>query len=318
MNGLINVLKPPGLTSHDVVKILRRLFDIQRIGHTGTLDPGAAGVLPICVGQGTRVAEYLLDKTKTYRAEITFGMTTDTGDAGGEVIGRMDSVSPPYERLIDTLGSFIGEIKQVPPMVSAVKVGGKRLYQLARQGKTVERKPRRITIYDLQPVRYSAEAPYPRLLLDVTCSKGTYVRSLCTDLGSKLGCGAYLSFLLRTASGCFTIDNAYTLEQVRDLWDRANLSFLLPVDYALSEIPALTVKEKAVATVKNGLPLSPPGICGGVGNKNLPPFVRFYGPDGALLALGQYQDLNGSWVYKLTKVFALTAKESGATRQEPE
>ncbi|MGD0621028.1 MAG: tRNA pseudouridine(55) synthase TruB [Thermacetogeniaceae bacterium] len=308
MNGLINVLKPPGLTSHDVVKTLRRLFATQKIGHTGTLDPGAAGVLPVCTGQGTRVAEYLIDKKKTYRAEIAFGIATDSHDAGGKVVVRQASVSLSYDRIIDVLGSFVGEIKQVPPMVSAVQVGGKRLYQLARQGRAVERKPRRVTIYDLKPVRFNDTGSYPRLLLDVTCSKGTYVRSLGADMGSKLGCGAYLSFLIRTASGRFTIEDAYTLEQIRDMWDKGDRSFLLPIDYGLSEIPSLTVKEKAVATIRNGLPLSPSGICGGIGASNLPPFVRFYGPDGTLLALGQFQEqLNGAWTYKLTKVFNLPA-----------
>ncbi len=308
MNGLINVLKPPGLTSHDVVKTLRRLFATQKIGHTGTLDPGAAGVLPVCTGQGTRVAEYLIDKKKTYRAEITFGITTDSQDAGGKVVVRQASVSLSYDRIIDVLGSFVGEIKQIPPMVSAVQVGGKRLYQLARQGRAVERKPRRVTIYDLAPVRFYDTGSYPRLLLDVTCSKGTYVRSLGADIGSKLGCGAFLSFLIRTASGSFTIEDAYTLEQIRDMWDKGDCSFLLPIDYGLLEIPSLTVKEKAVATIKNGLPLSPSGICGGIGASDLPPFVRFYGPDGTLLALGQFQEqLNGAWTYKLTKVFNLPA-----------
>ncbi len=308
MNGLINVLKPPGLTSNDVVATLRRLFAIQKIGHTGTLDPGAAGVLPVCTGQGTRVAEYLIDKKKTYRAEITFGIDTDTHDAGGKVVSRMTSVSLPYERLIDVLGGFEGEIKQVPPMTSALQVGGKRLYQLARQGRVVERKPRRVTIYDLQPVRFKDGGSYPRLLLDVTCSKGTYIRSLAADIGSKLGCGAYLSFLIRTASGRFTIEDSYTLEQIRAMWDEGDHSFLLPIDEGLSEIPALTVKEKAVATIKNGLPLSPSGIYGGIGASNLPPFIRLYGPDGTLLALGKFQEqLNGAWTYKLTKVFNLPA-----------
>jgi tRNA pseudouridine55 synthase len=306
MNGLINILKPPGLTSHDVVLYLRKLFKIQKLGHTGTLDPGAAGVLPICAGQGTRVAEFLIDKQKTYRAEITFGIDTDTHDSGGKVVSRLPSVSLPYDRLEEVLADFVGEMKQLPPMVSAVHVRGKRLYQLARQGKTVERKPRRVVIYALNPQHYSGSKPYPRLLLDITCSKGTYIRSLCADIGSKLGCGAYLSFLLRTASGPFHIKDAYTLEHIKQLWDAGDTSFLLPVDYGLSDIPALTVKEKAVATIRNGLPLSPSGIRGGVGNSNLPPFVRLYGPGSVLLALGQLQEQqNGAWSYKLTKVFNL-------------
>jgi tRNA pseudouridine55 synthase len=252
------------------------------------------------------VAEYLVDKKKTYRAEITFGITTDSHDAGGRVVSRLASVSLSYDSLIDVLGGFAGEIKQVPPMVSAVQVGGKRLYQLARQGKAVERKPRSITIYDLKPVHFQSTGSYPRLLLDVTCSKGTYIRGLCADIGDKLGCGAYLSFLIRTASGSFTIEDAYTLEQIAELWGKGDRSFLLPIDYGLSEFPAMTVKEQAVVTIRNGIHLSPSGICGGIGVSNLPPFVRLYGPDGTLLALGRFQEqLSGAWTYKPIKVFNL-------------
>jgi tRNA pseudouridine55 synthase len=311
MDGLINILKPPGPTSHDVVAYLRKLFKIQKIGHTGTLDPGAAGVLPVCVGQGTRMVEYLIDKKKTYRTEITFGIETDTYDAGGKVVNRQEPVSLSYDRMIDVLDGFVGEIKQIPPMVSALHSKGMRLYQLARQGRTVERKPRRVTVYELKPVRFCDTGPCPRLLLDVTCSKGTYIRSLCADIGRTLGCGAYLSFLIRTASGPFAIKDSYTLEKIRELLDVGDRSFLLPIDYGLSEIPVLTVKEKAVATVRNGLPLSPSGICGGIGISNLPPFVRLYGPEGILLALGKFQgQTNGAWSYKMIKVFNLQTKRS--------
>jgi tRNA pseudouridine(55) synthase len=183
MNGLINVLKPPGLTSHDVVVVLRRMFGKKRIGHTGTLDPGAAGVLPICVGQGTRVVEYIINKPKKYRAEFTFGIRTDTYDAGGKIVDRT-----PYARLEpsvvkDVLQSFKGEINQIPPMVSAVRYHGKRLYQLAREGKEIERKARCVQIYDIKLLRFQNDLEYPRLLCDLECSKGTYVRSICTQEG---------------------------------------------------------------------------------------------------------------------------------------
>jgi tRNA pseudouridine55 synthase len=306
MDGLINILKPPGPTSHQVVAHLRRLFHMQKIGHTGTLDPGAAGVLPMCVGQGTRVAEFLLDKKKTYRAEITFGIHTDTYDAGGSVLSRQQPAGLDYSRIAGVLESFVGANRQIPPMTSAVQVGGKRLYQLARQGKTVERKARRIYIHSIEPVSYFGAGPYPRLLLDITCSKGTYVRSLCADIGSKLGCGAYLSFLLRTASGPFTIADAYTLEQIGELWAREDTSFLLPIDYGLSELPSLTVKEKAVATVRNGLPLALSGIVGGIGSSDLPALARLYAPDGRLLALAQLQGQSkAACSYRPRKVFKL-------------
>jgi tRNA pseudouridine55 synthase len=306
LNGLINILKPPGMTSHEVVIALRRLFNIQKIGHTGTLDPGAAGVLPMCIGQGTRVAEYLVNKPKKYRAEITFGISTETLDAGGKIVKKLPAVTIERYQIEEVLKSFLGEIKQIPPMVSALHYKGQRLYKLASEGKTVERKARRVYIYDITVVRYQEKPPYPRLICDITCSKGTYVRSIAAEIGEKLGCGAYLSFLVRTASGPFQLENTYTLEEIKNMWERNDVSFLLPLDYALEDIPALTVKEKAVPSIMNGLPLAPSGIFGGIGNNTLPSFVRLYAPNGTLLALGRYQrSENGDWYYKPQKVFRL-------------
>lgn len=305
MNGLINVLKPPGLTSHEVVVALRRMFNIKRIGHTGTLDPGAAGVLPICVGQGTRVVEYLINKPKEYRAEFTFGIRTDTCDAGGKILDKSAGFKLDPLILNEVLDEFRGEIKQVPPMVSAVRHQGKRLYQLAREGKEIERKARRIYIYELNILRLQRDLAYPRLLCDIKCSKGTYVRSICADLGEKLGCGAFMSFLVRTASGPFLLENALTLEEIKEMWMRKDLSFMLPIDYALRDIPALTVKEKAVPHILNGQPLAPSGILGGIGKNKMPEFVRLYSPGGKLLSLGNYCSTDeGEWHYKPKKVFA--------------
>lgn len=304
MNGLINILKPPGLTSHDVVAILRRMFNIKRIGHTGTLDPGAAGVLPICVGQGTRVVEYLINKPKKYRAEFTFGIRTDTYDAGGKILDRNPNTRLDPSTVMEVLHDFKGEIKQVPPMVSAVHYKGKRLYQLAREGKEIERRARCVHIYEMNILWLQSDLAYPRLLCDLKCSKGTYVRSICAQVGEKLGCGAYLSFLVRTASGPFFLENALTLEEVQDMWSQNDLSFLLPIDFALEDIPALTVKEKAVPHILNGHPLAPSGVLGGIGNNNMPELVRLYSPDGKLLSLGNYCTTGeGEWYYKPKKVF---------------
>jgi len=306
MNGLINVLKPPGLTSHDVVAVLRRMFGIKRIGHTGTLDPGAAGVLPICVGQGARVAEYLINKPKKYRAEFTFGIKTDSCDAAGNVIARNPNPGLNLDMLLEALQEFKGEIKQIPPMFSAVHHQGKRLYQLARQGKEIDRKPRRVHIYEIKMISFKNDQAYPRLICDLTCSKGTYVRSICSQIGEKLGCGAYLSFLVRTASGPFLLENAFTLEEVQELWQSENLIFLLPIDFALEDIPALTVKEKAVPHILNGQSLAPSGVLGGIGNNEMPALVRLYSPDGKLLSLGNYCTTGeGEWHYKPKKVFCL-------------
>lgn len=309
MDGLINLIKPPGMTSHDVVLYLRNLFGIFKIGHTGTLDPGAAGVLPICVGQGTRVAEFLMDKHKRYRAEMVLGIHTDTYDAGGKVLRKYDSAIIQRHHLEEVLKNFVGEIKQIPPIFSAVHHKGKRLYQLARQGKTVNRKARRVFIYSLEILRIKEDYPYPRILLDISCSKGTYVRSICAEIGQKLGYGAYLSFLVRTESGPFCLEDALTLEEIKEFWYKQDYSFLLPIDFALQDFPALTVKEKAVYNIINGLPLAPSGILEMLGNTNLPKFVRLYAPNGILLALGQYHTgQGGKWFYRPKKVFRLWQK----------
>ncbi|MDH7576712.1 MAG: tRNA pseudouridine(55) synthase TruB [Bacillota bacterium] len=304
MDGLINVLKPPGITSHDLVLYLRKLFNTQKIGHTGTLDPGAAGVLPVCIGQGTRVAEYLMDKSKRYRGEMIIGIRTETYDTGGEITHKSAPVRVEPKQIEDIFQSLTGEIKQVPPMVSAVHYQGKRLYDLARQGKIVERKPRKVFIYSLKVLRIKNHDPHPSILFDIICSKGTYVRSICAEVGERLGFGACLSFLIRTESGPFRLENAFTLEEIKELWDKEDSTFLLPIDYALQDLPAFTVKEQAIRNIVNGLPLTPSGIMGGIGNTNLPLLVRLYAPNGIFLALGEYQShLGGRWLYKPKKVF---------------
>jgi tRNA pseudouridine55 synthase len=304
MDGLINVLKPPGMTSHDVILHLRKIFGIQRIGHAGTLDPGAAGVLPVCVGQGTKVAEFLMDHRKRYRGEMVLGIRTDTYDAGGKVLQKQAPINVDLRQLEKVFRGFVGEIRQIPPMVSALHYQGKRLYQLAREGKSVKREARRVTVYSLDILKVEEDLVHPRILFEIFCSKGTYVRSICAEIGEKLGCGAYLSFLVRTASGPFEIKDALTLEEIEGLWVKGDRSFILPVDYGLEEIPALTVKERAVKNVINGTPLAPSGIKGVLGNNNPPQLVRLYSPEGVLLAIGEYKVLGGGrWFYKPKKVF---------------
>jgi tRNA pseudouridine55 synthase len=213
VNGFINLLKPPGPTSHDMVAFVRRLLGVKRVGHTGTLDPMAVGVLVVAVGRATRLISYLED-TKTYRGEITFGKTTSTLDAGGDI----KSVCPASfqrQELDDVLPQFTGPILQTPPMVSAVKWRGQRLYDLARQGLEVERKPRPVVIHQLTVLSFIPDSSYPRALIECTCSAGTYIRSLAADIGDALGVGAYLSFLLRAQSGAFTITNSLTPVRIR-------------------------------------------------------------------------------------------------------
>ncbi len=212
MEGIINVLKPPGMTSSDVVVWMRKVLKIKKIGHTGTLDPGVAGVLPLCVGKGTRLAEYITEQGKAYLAEVTFGTTTDTQDAFGKVtqVVSTDLRQSDLERI---LPSFTGKISQIPPMYSAVRKEGKHLYEYARQGIAIERTPREVSIYKLKLEKWYEEE-FPRAILNIECSKGTYIRTLSHDLGQALGCGAHMSNLLRVRSGPFKIQESWPLEEI--------------------------------------------------------------------------------------------------------
>jgi len=263
LDGILIVHKPSGMTSHDVVDCLRRLTGAKKAGHTGTLDPGATGVLPVCLGRATRLIRYL-PGDKAYRAEVAFGIATTTGDSFGEVIRTADASALTKEELLAALKHFQGPIEQVPPMTSAVRHQGKRLYELARQGLVVERKPRRVTIYDLRLIDVSGlETATPRAVLELSCSAGTYVRALCIDLGEKLGCCACLSALVRTRAGPFTLENALPLEEIAALHRRGGLpGVLVSPDEALAHLPAMQVKPTAVPAVKSGNRLYLPGIAG--------------------------------------------------------
>lgn len=246
MNGLLNLLKPPGLTSHDCVSVVRRLLDTKRIGHTGTLDPGAAGVLLLCVGPATRIAEFLTDDDKAYRVDVRLGAATSTGDAFGDVIAT-SPVAVTRESVEAALAPFRGEILQRPPMVSAVHHEGKRLYDLARKGVEVERAPRRIRIDLLRLLRFEP----PRLVLDITCSKGTYVRQLCIDLGEALSCGAHAAFMVRTRVGPHRLEDSLTFEEIGRRRAEGS-SFLIPAADALPDVPAVEVSGALRAAVLRG------------------------------------------------------------------
>lgn len=210
MNGVINCLKPPGMTSHDVVDFLRKQLGIKKVGHGGTLDPGAAGVLPIFVGKATKAVELFESSTKEYVAEMTLGITTDTGDNQGKVLETKEC-DVELRSIIEVFSKFVGKIQQIPPMYSAVRHKGKKLYELARQGIIVERKPRTVEIYSIELIKYEN----PRVLFKVSCSRGTYIRTLCEDIGRTLGCGAHLSCLIRTKVGPFNISQSITLEDIK-------------------------------------------------------------------------------------------------------
>lgn len=228
MEGILNILKPPGMTSHDVVSRLRRLTGQRRIGHSGTLDPGAAGVLPVFLGKATRLIEYGMDWDKKYRVELTLGGKSETGDDHSTIVWEEIDEIPTEEQIKNCLDSFIGSQKQIPPMFSALKINGKKLYELAREGVTVERKAREITIYSIDFLDYQ----FPILRFDVSCSKGTYIRTLCEDIAESLGTSGVMTFLLRLEVGAFKISEADLPEEEID-WQ----SLLLPMERAIRHFP---------------------------------------------------------------------------------
>ena len=250
MDGFINVLKPTGLSSHDVVDIVRRIFKQKRVGHAGTLDPAAAGILPVALGRAARLVEYMEGADKSYRAEIAFGYATDTGDVYGEVVESMENpVLPSEEELRSVLGLFVGEIEQTPPAYSAIKVGGQRAYDLARQGAAVEMRARTVRIDQLELVH--ADAAHARILVDVDCAKGTYIRSLCTDIGTALGLPATMRFLLRTRVGGFMLADSYTLEELAEVRETA----LCAPDTAL-DLPVYELAPQRTRAFYSGLSTS--------------------------------------------------------------
>ncbi|GAB6173822.1 tRNA pseudouridine(55) synthase TruB [Paradesulfitobacterium aromaticivorans] len=259
MDGTVNVLKPPGMTSSDVVVWLRRLLKLKRVGHTGTLDPGVAGVLPVCVGQATRVAEYFTGQGKSYRAEITFGIATDTQDALGEIITRtVPNLS--VQDVENILYRFQGAITQVPPMYSSVRHQGKHLYEYARAGVEVERTGREVEIYSLNLSGWR-DYEFPRAFLDIKCSKGTYVRTLCHDIGEVLGCGAHMSYLLRLQSGSFALEGSWTLEELAECVGRNDYTFLRPLPEGL-DLPQADLEPQRVQAFRNGLPSASQAVQG--------------------------------------------------------
>mgnify|MGYP000860595964 FL=1 len=250
MDGFINVLKPTGLSSHDVVDIVRRIFKQKRVGHAGTLDPAAAGILPVALGRAARLVEYMESADKSYRAEIAFGYATDTGDVYGDVIESIPCPALPLEEeLRRVLGKFVGEIEQTPPAYSAIKVGGQRAYDLVRQGAAVEIPTRTVRIDRLELVH--ADAAHTRILVDVDCAKGTYIRSLCTDIGAVLGLPATMRFLLRTRVGGFMLADSYTLEELAEVRETA----LCDPDTAL-DLPVYELDPQRVKAFYSGLSTS--------------------------------------------------------------
>lgn len=251
IDGIINVYKERGYTSHDVVAKLRGILKQKKIGHTGTLDPEAQGVLPVCLGKATKVCDFITDKTKTYQAVLLLGFETDTQDMTGTVLNEKH-VTCSEEEVCTCISSFVGEQEQIPPMYSALKVNGKKLYELARQGVEVERKARKITIESI----VIDEIKLPEVIMTVTCSKGTYIRTLCHDIGTALGCGGCMKSLLRTKAGIFELSESVRLDEIEKFRDTGELGKVIKgTDSVFEELPGLFLTIEAERLVKNGNPL---------------------------------------------------------------
>jgi tRNA pseudouridine55 synthase len=253
LDGILNINKPQGKTSYSIVALVKRLSGEKRVGHAGTLDPAATGVLPVCLGRGTRVIEFLVDTTKIYRAEIEFGIATDTYDSSGKITRQGDPSGITQNQLESALDSFRGPIQQTPPMYSAVKHNGQPLYKLARAGIRVERRSRTAVIHRLELTSWQP----PTATLEVECSKGTYIRSLAHDLGQALGCGAHLKSLIRTRCGLFDIKDAISISQLEEAfrygyWEH----FVYPSDIVLQDYQAVVVDHEAEEAIRNGSPIA--------------------------------------------------------------
>ncbi len=257
MDGIINVYKEKGYTSHDVVAKMRGILRMKKIGHTGTLDPAAEGVLPVCLGKGTRLCDMLTDRTKTYRAVLLLGLETDTQDTTGQVLAEYPEAvtAVTKDQVQEAVMSFLGPYMQIPPMYSALKVNGKKLYELARAGKEVERQARPVEILDI----CVEQIDLPRVTMSITCSKGTYIRTLCYDIGRKLGCGGCMESLLRTRVDRFKLEDSLTLSRIEELRDTGELTeHVLPVDAVFSDLPKLVMKPgDGDKLVHNGNPFVP-------------------------------------------------------------
>lgn len=250
VTGVLIINKHAGVTSHKIVSILRKFYDMPKVGHTGTLDPMATGVLPILLGRAVKAADFLLAEDKEYEAEMTLGVTTDTQDTTGEVLTKSDDV-PSEEDVAAACRRFTGEIMQTPPMYSAIKVDGRKLCDIARDGETVERQPRRVTVYSLVPEKIS-ERVYK---LKIVCSKGTYIRTLCADIGEALGCGAAMSSLCRTRSGPFTLDGAHTIEELSGMTFEERLALPRPTESLFEDLPEVRINDFYTKLIKGGTEL---------------------------------------------------------------
>lgn len=297
VNGIINLYKPSGITSHGAVARVRRICGMKKVGHTGTLDPMAQGVLPICLGKATKAAGLLTDAKKRYQAVMELGKVTDSQDSEGTLL-QENPVHVTEEELKQAAAQFQGEIQQVPPMYSAVKVGGKRLYELAREGKEIERQPRTVCIDSIEVMKFDGR----RALLDIRCSKGTYVRTICHELGKVLGCGAIMTGLTRTKSGMFDLSTAVSLDELQGHADSGTLGeILISVDRLFEQYPAYQAEKKDVPRILNGALFRAHQVQPGQ-------IYRIYSPEGEFLCLSKGTE---EGTLKLEKAFYEPQQERG-------
>ena len=305
MNGILNIFKPKGISSHQVVKEVRNILNIPKAGHTGTLDPSASGVLLICLGQATKIAEFLVGMRKHYQGEMILGISTDTQDSEGKIVQEKKVETDIDEKRVkDIFRKYEGTISQTPPMFSAAHYKGKRLYHLARKGIEVKRNPKKVKIYQLNLINFNQKVN-PIVKFEVICSKGTYIRTLCNDIGDELGCGAHLSNLVRKKVGNFSIEDSLNLEELKK--DKTlGKRYLISIDSALEELNKITVKSEAVKTILNGGVISgeqiveiPEGLKTGKDK-----FVKIFDAKGNLLSIGiSIKEIGENILFKPVKVF---------------
>ena len=297
-NGVLIVNKPQGITSHDVVGKIRKLYGTRKVGHTGTLDPLATGVLVILLGRAAKAAEYLVADRKTYRARLTLGITTDTEDITGNVLTQSNDI-PNADTVMSACGEFLGKIKQIPPMYSALKVDGKKLYDLAREGIEVERKARDIEIFQLVCTATENANEYELL---VECSSGTYIRTLCADIGARLGCGGVMSALHRVVAGGFDIENSHTLEELEALEISERYNLLAPTESLFEELEAVKLSSFYEKLCRSGCEIYQNKI---KTNFELGQRVRLYSAGSEFFALGEVREYENGTAIKAIKTFSL-------------
>lgn len=294
MDGVINLFKPRGMTSHDAVYAIRKIFNTKKVGHTGTLDPNATGVLPICIGKATRISEYLLNVDKEYIGELTLGFSTDTQDSDGCIVDSSDKLVT-IDEINDSFIKFRGLIKQTPPMYSAIKVKGKKLYEIAREGKTIDRPTREVNIKDLRIINNYINK---EIIFYTKCSRGTYIRTLCDDIGKELGTYGYMSFLMRVGVGNFKIQDSLSIDSLKKMSKTELSNSLTPIDIAVNHLESLVLSDNLYKKLINGVSINLENSYSEFIGLN----IRVYCRD-KFIGIGKIHKLNNRNYLKMDKVF---------------